>query len=45
VFDEDHDDHRWERVEMYYPMHGFGGPEDIDFWSVKKWRDGPSGRT
>jgi hypothetical protein len=28
---------------MYYPMHGFGGPEDIDIWSVKKWRDGPSG--
>ena len=43
VFDEDDDDHRWERVEMYYPMHGFGGPEDIDIWSVKKWRDGPSG--
>ena len=43
VFDEDDDDHRWERVEMYYPMHGFGGPEDIDLWSVKKWRDGPSG--
>jgi hypothetical protein len=43
VFDEDDDDHRWERVEMYYPMHGFGGPEDVDIWSVKKWRDGPSG--
>jgi hypothetical protein len=43
VFDEDDDDHRWERVEMYYPIHGFGGPEDIDLWSVKKWRDGPSG--
>jgi hypothetical protein len=43
VFDEDDDDHRWERVEMYYPMHGFGGPEDIDIWSVKKWRDGASG--
>jgi hypothetical protein len=40
VFDEDDDDHRWERVEMYYPMHGFGGPEDIDIWSVKKWRQG-----
>ena len=35
VFDEDDDDHRWERVEMYYPMHGFGGPEDIDIWSTK----------
>ena len=43
VYDEDDDDHRWERVEMYYPMHGFGGPEDIDIWSVKKWRDGASG--
>jgi hypothetical protein len=40
VFDEDDDDHRWERVEMYYPMHGFGGPEDIDLWSTKRWRDG-----
>jgi hypothetical protein len=40
VFDEDDDDHRWERVEMYYPMHGFGGPEEIDIWSVKKWRQG-----
>jgi hypothetical protein len=40
VFDEDDDDHRWERVEMYYPMHGFGGPEDIDIWSVKRWRQG-----
>jgi hypothetical protein len=40
VFDEDDDDHRWERVEMYYPMHGFGGPEDIDLWSAKNWRQG-----
>jgi hypothetical protein len=40
VFDEDDDDHRWERVEMYYPIHGFGGPEDIDIWSAKKWRQG-----
>jgi len=38
VFDEDDDDHRWERVEMYYPMHGFGGPKDIDLYSTKKWR-------
>ena len=45
VFDEDDDDHRWERVEMYYPMHGFGGPEDIDIWSVKKWRDGAPATT
>jgi len=40
VFDEDDDDHRWERVEMYYPMHGFGGPRDIDIYSTKKWRRG-----
>ena len=38
VFDEDDDDHRWERVEMYYPMHGFGGPYEIDLYSTKKWR-------
>ncbi len=38
VFDEDDDDHRWERVEMYYPMHGFGGPHEIDLYSTKKWR-------
>ena len=38
VFDEDDDDHRWERVEMYYPMHGFGGPEsEIDVYSTKRW--------
>jgi hypothetical protein len=37
VFDEDDDDHRWERVEMYYPMHGFGGPKDIDLYSTKRW--------
>ncbi len=40
VYDEDDDDHRWERVEMYYPMHGFGGPEDVDIWSTKRWRRG-----
>jgi hypothetical protein len=38
VFDEDDDDHRWERVEMYYPMHGFGGPKEIDLYSTKRWR-------
>ena len=38
VFDEDDDDHRWERVEMYYPMHGFGGPKEIDLYTTKKWR-------
>jgi hypothetical protein len=37
VFDEDDDDHRWERVEMYYPMHGFGGPKDIDIYSTRRW--------
>lgn len=40
VFDEDDDDHRWERVEMYYPMHGFGGPKEIDLYATKKWRRG-----
>jgi hypothetical protein len=40
AFDEDDDDHRWERVEIYYPIHGFGGPEDVDPWSVKRWRRG-----
>lgn len=40
VFDEDDDDHRWERVEMYYPMHGFGGPKDIDIYSTRRWRQG-----
>jgi len=40
VFDEDDDDHRWERVEMYYPMHGFGGAKDIDIYSTKRWRQG-----
>ena len=40
VYDEDDDDHRWERVEMYYPMHGFGGPEEVDIWSTKRWRNG-----
>ncbi len=40
VFDEDDDDHRWERVEMYYPIHGCGGTEDVDPWSAKRWRQG-----
>ena len=38
VFDEDDDDHRWERVEMYYPMHSFGGRHEIDLYSTKRWR-------
>lgn len=29
VFDEDDDDHRWERVEMYYP--------DRDVYSTARW--------
>jgi hypothetical protein len=40
VYDEDDDDHRWERVEMYYPIHGFGGPEEVDLWTTKRWRNG-----
>src|SRR6266536_284263 len=40
VFDEDDADHRWERVEMYYPMHGFGGPREIDLYSTMRWRRG-----
>jgi hypothetical protein len=32
VFDEDDDDHRWERVELYYPTK--------DPYSVKRWRSG-----
>jgi hypothetical protein len=38
VFDEDDDDRRWERVEIYYPTAGAGaksGP--IDIYSVKRW--------
>ena len=38
VVDEDDDDHRWERVEMYYPTHG--RPVDdtaIDVYSTKRW--------
>lgn len=38
VYDEDDDDHRWERVELYYPMHGFGGPEsEVDLYSTQRW--------
>jgi len=38
VFNEDDDDHRWERVEMYYPMHGYREVQDIDLYSTKAWR-------
>ena len=38
VFDEDDDDHRWERVELYYPTHTQSGtPGSIDFHSTKRW--------
>ena len=38
VFDEDDDDHRWERVEMYYPTHGRSGDDDrVDLYSTKRW--------
>ncbi len=39
VFDEDDDDRRWERVELYYPAAGAdpnAGP--IDIYSTKRWR-------
>ena len=36
VFDEDDDDHRWERVELLYPS---WGPEKADPWSVKRIRE------
>jgi hypothetical protein len=32
AFDEDDDDHRWERVELYYPTN--------DPYSTKRWRSG-----
>jgi hypothetical protein len=38
VFDEDDDDHRWERVEIYYPTAGASakaGP--IDIYSTGRW--------
>jgi hypothetical protein len=38
VFDEDDDDHRWERVEMYYPTHTpTGAPGSVDPYSTKRW--------
>ncbi len=46
VFDEDDDDHRWERVEFYYPTYRQrGGPETIDIYSVERWDEngGPLG--
>ena len=33
TFDEDDDDHRWERVELYYPM-PIGSKEPNDPWSL-----------
>jgi hypothetical protein len=45
VFDEDDDDHRWERVEMYYPTHGPTGPEGtIDPYSTKRWSKSTNSR-
>jgi hypothetical protein len=38
VFDEDRDDHRWERVELYYPSAGLAtnaGP--VDLYSTQRW--------
>jgi hypothetical protein len=49
VFDEDDDDHRWERVEMYYKVEenynlDANAPEAAaDTHSTKRWRQGPSG--
>jgi hypothetical protein len=38
VFDEDDDDHRWERVELYYPTHGRrGGEGAVDTHSTQRW--------
>ena len=38
VVDEDDDDHRWERVEMYYPTHGRPREDTrIDVYSTKRW--------
>ena len=37
VFDEDDDDHRWERVEMYYP--------EGDVYSTKRWSETHGDRT
>ena len=38
VVDEDDDDHRWERVEMYYPTHGRGTEDSrVDVYSTKRW--------
>ena len=49
VFDEDDDDHRWERVEMYYKVEenynlDANAPESpADPYSTKRWNQGPSG--
>ncbi len=38
VFDEDHDDHRWERVELYYPTAGISTNDGkADIYSTKRW--------
>ena len=49
VFDEDDDDHRWERVEMYYKVQenynlDANAPEQAaDPYSTRRWNQGPSG--
>ncbi|MGB7157623.1 MAG: hypothetical protein WBD40_06130 [Tepidisphaeraceae bacterium] len=39
VFDEDDDDQRWERVELYYPV---DSPDKI--YNIEKWKSGPGGQ-
>jgi hypothetical protein len=39
TFDEDDDDQRWERVELYYPV------DDAEkVYNIEKWKGGPSGQ-
>lgn len=41
VFDEDDDDHRWERVEMYFPKaERYYGDLDSDIYSLERWEEG-----
>jgi hypothetical protein len=39
VFDEDDDDHRWERVELLYPHHLRDTSVPTDPWSLKRFKD------
>ena len=51
VFDEDDDDHRWERVELYYPaqenyyLDAANGSRDLPatLHSTERWSQGPVG--